>query len=120
MILRDQAERVFHTSANRKEKSGALKIKGRISVFERVTPGGSNFKNLRKPSVFYSSPSILVDGEGRGGVALSFGDVRRFVDRDACLRVPLSIILSPRFSGGARKPGAVGWFGSFENGWWKG
>ena len=83
---------------------------GRISVFEQFSPGVSNFKNLRKPSVFSPSPSILIDGEGRGGVALSFRDVRGFVDRDVCLRVPLSIILSPRFAGGERKPEVLGWW----------
>ncbi len=85
-------------------------IEGASRLLSKSPPGRSNFKNLRKPSVFSPSPSILIDGEGRGGVGLSFRDVRWFVDRNVILRVPLSIILSPRFAGGARKPEALGWW----------
>ena len=83
---------------------------GRISVIEQVSPGVSNFKNLRKSCVFSPPPSILVDGEGWGGVALSFRDVRWFADCAGCLRIPLSIILSPRFAGGARRLEVLGWW----------
>ena len=84
---------------------------GRISVFEQVSPPAVQISKTSANPVFFSpSPSILIDGEGRGGVGLSFEDVRWFVDRDVCLRVPLSIILSPRFAGGARKPEVLGWW----------
>ncbi len=45
-------------------------------------------------------------GGGRGGVTLSFRDVRLVIYRAGCLRFPLSLILSPRSAGGARKPEA--------------
>ena len=47
-------------------------------------------------------------GGGRGGVTLSFRDVRLVIYRAGCLRFPLSLILSPRSAGGARKPEAQG------------
>ncbi len=48
-------------------------------------------KTLLNPSPLSSSPSIPIDGEGRGGVALIFRKMRLLIYRAGCLRVPLSL-----------------------------
>ena len=65
-------------------------------------------KQPLKPTASFSIPSISMGGGARGGVSPTFREVGRFIYRIGCLRVPLSIILSPRFAGGARKPEALG------------
>ena len=86
----------------------ATLLLGTSRFLSKSPPAFQILKTSANPVFFYPSRSILIDGEGLGGVALSFRDVRWFVDRDVCLQVPLSIILSPRFAGGTRKPEALG------------
>ncbi len=56
-----------------------------------------------EPTVFYSLSANFIGGEGRGEVVLSFQKVGLFICRTDCLRVPLSLALSPRFAGRERE-----------------
>ena len=89
---------------------------GASRFLSKSPPGVSNFKNLRKPSVFSPSPSILIDGEGWGGVALSFRKMRLLIYRAACLRIPLSLVLSPRSAGGGEETSGVKYVHGTEKG----
>ena len=60
-------------------------------------------KGQIEPTAFFSLSANFIGGEGRGEVVLSFQKVRLFIFRIDCLRVPLSLALSPRFAGRERE-----------------